>query len=244
MKGCAKNEPIDCVLSDWTDGECTATCGGGQLTRNRSILTPNKFGGNACNGTLSQTVPCATTSCAKQPPVDCEWNIWSDWSVCDKCGGQRKRSRTIALMPKHYGKPCHFENSEETAACPRKCHDAIYCLWSDWTTTDCSAKCGPGFKLRERTLKSVSESELSAQTAQRLFNAGTAPVAGNRLRDMAVSFATGSLMTFLVLAVTIRTFRSPSARSYGHADSSEVDQLMLNMETPGARSAANLVAPE
>lgn len=193
---CQAATPIDCVLGEWNASECSATCGGGQLRSTRDILTPSANGGLPCNGTLAKTEPCNMDSCSSVPPIDCAWNAWSEWSVCDKCGGERKRSRTIGTMPKHMGRPCAYENSEEVVKCPRQCHDTIYCVWSDWSAGDCSTKCGKGFIRKERNLI-----QSTTPGTEKLFEI-TEVTESSRLQDLAVSFASGSLVTFLVLVVT------------------------------------------
>merc|ERR1719220_283203 len=39
---------IDCAVSDWSDEECSVTCGGGQMIRTRSIITQPQGGGVPC----------------------------------------------------------------------------------------------------------------------------------------------------------------------------------------------------
>jgi len=46
---CSTQEcPIDCVTTQWAAGDCSVSCGGGQLTRTRSVETSPAFGGVAC----------------------------------------------------------------------------------------------------------------------------------------------------------------------------------------------------
>lgn len=55
----------DCLQSDWSDGTCSTTCGGGVITtQTRSIITPQSGNGTAC-GTPTRTVsfPCNTEPC-------------------------------------------------------------------------------------------------------------------------------------------------------------------------------------
>lgn len=57
---------VDCHLSDWSYfTECSATCGGGEKTRFRSIVQPNRGSGVACPPleSLQQSVPCEETTC-------------------------------------------------------------------------------------------------------------------------------------------------------------------------------------
>jgi len=210
---CRADPPVDCEWNEWELGKCTTTCGGGQLMSERSIKTPHAFGGKPCNGTMTKTEACHTESCTSQPPVDCKWNAWSEWSVCDKCGGQRKRSRTIGQMPQHMGQACHFEYSEETMKCPRECHKKVYCVWSEWTVDPkCSAECGKGFRKKERDLKETTTPPAGAP--QTLFDKGEI-MPESRLQDLAISFSCGALVTFLVLVVTMRVFRREN-RDWNH----------------------------
>lgn len=53
-----------CFLSEWsTWSECSATCGGGLSTRNKTILREQEPGGTPCIGPLRQTSVCNTRSC-------------------------------------------------------------------------------------------------------------------------------------------------------------------------------------
>lgn len=53
-----------CLLSKWSIwSECSATCGGGLSTRNKTILREPEPGGMPCIGPLKQTSVCNTNSC-------------------------------------------------------------------------------------------------------------------------------------------------------------------------------------
>merc|ERR1719499_2073919 len=65
IKGKAVNF-VDCAVSDWSDEECSVTCGGGSMTRTRSIITQPQGGGVPCPP-LSALVSCNEQTC----PVDC-----------------------------------------------------------------------------------------------------------------------------------------------------------------------------
>lgn len=62
-KACAETPcPIDCEVNEWAEwGNCTEDCGGGERTREKSILVPMQHGGAECpaieeNGTCNEDV--------------------------------------------------------------------------------------------------------------------------------------------------------------------------------------------
>jgi hypothetical protein len=60
--------PIDCSVSGWTTwNDCSAPCGGGKQTRNRTIMQPAQYGGKDCSN-LSETQVCNTQACPTTPP--------------------------------------------------------------------------------------------------------------------------------------------------------------------------------
>lgn len=229
---CRGPQPVDCHWSGWEPRKCTlwnededafsdaeeVKCGGGQRRLQRFIIQDAKFGGRPCDGPSEITEPCATQPCDAPKQKNCEWNEWSKWSVCDKCGGQKRRTRTIKQMPKNGG-VCGmrdedvFENmaSEEIAACRRECHDEVYCVWSDWTDGTCDAECGPGGRM-VRTRELVGQS-----TKPETLYASDAVVPQHRFQDLLVSFGCGSLVTCLVAVVTFRMFRQDQSRSFVRA---------------------------
>jgi len=208
----ATEDPQDCVLDAWTSWTaCTKDCGGGQQRRTRDILKESKHGGIPCGDTLEETQGCKLDSCETQREVtNCEWNEWSNFGACDKCGGQKKRSRNIKAMPLHGGTPCTFDASEETQACDRLCHTALYCEWGDWTSGNCSTSCGSGFSKRTRVL------EHTDRNPQRLFEVSDAtPATGQySLQDVFVSFAVGGFVTFMVVFLGMRVMRSARKFQY------------------------------
>lgn len=93
--------PIDCEMSSWTQGTCSATCGGGTRINTRTITTPPKHGGMPC-GDLQETQDCNTGPC----PIDCQVSDWGAWGPCNgSCGGTgtQTRTRTVTTQAKYNG---------------------------------------------------------------------------------------------------------------------------------------------
>ncbi|XP_077410354.1 SCO-spondin [Vanacampus margaritifer] len=62
--------PVGCLLSEWSSwSECSATCGGGLSTRNKTILQEAEPGGAACAGPLEQHTVCNSNSCRTECPA-------------------------------------------------------------------------------------------------------------------------------------------------------------------------------
>ena len=139
---------VDCSVSDWEEwGDCSATCGGGEQTRKRTIVTPAS-GGGTCTDTLLETQVCNVQECPVTPPVvDCVLSGWEEWSTCSaECdGGKQERTRSIET-PASGGGTCEGELSEEricnTDSCP-VIPPVVNCSVSDWEEWgDCNATCG------------------------------------------------------------------------------------------------------
>ncbi|CAE7632321.1 HMCN1 [Symbiodinium microadriaticum] len=161
VSACGRGEDaVDCVMEPWQSwAPCSVSCGRGQRVRTRKVRTMNSHGGRPCHVDLSATEGCELNSCAEAcQPQDCKWSEWSDWGACDKCGGQMKRFRNVIRPSQCGGSGCSAEGAEETASCPRKCHELSYCTWGDWRPYgECTATCGNGIKKRTRMLKIVNE---------------------------------------------------------------------------------------
>eukprot|EP01012_Entosiphon_sulcatum_P049575 TRINITY_DN6820_c0_g1_i6.p1 TRINITY_DN6820_c0_g1~~TRINITY_DN6820_c0_g1_i6.p1 ORF type:complete len:7637 (+),score=112.47 TRINITY_DN6820_c0_g1_i6:5459-28369(+) len=140
--------PIDCVVSGWSEwSTCTATCGGGDRQRTRSVLVATSNGGKACP-TLLEVSACNPTPC----PIDCVVSSWTEWDTCSaSCGGgYRKRSRTIVTSSQNGGHVCPVLEEQEACnkvACPVDC---VVSAWGSWDR--CSADCGGGQTQRVRTI--------------------------------------------------------------------------------------------
>jgi len=137
----------DCEVSDWTDGECSASCEGGTQKRTRSVTTPS------ANGTkcppLEMDRECNTHKC----PINCEVSVWTGWSDCSApCGGGvMSRKRSVTVEPKNGGTPCPEEG--ETQSCnPQACNrDCELGDWGEWS--GCSKFCLTGHRSRRMAVK-------------------------------------------------------------------------------------------
>lgn len=111
-------------MSHWGSwSACSATCGGGQQYRHRTITNHAKKGGDGCQGVeLSQTRGCSEKACEKQ--VDCVWGEWSEFGACTATcgGGMHTRDRHVAVSPRNGGKPCEPLIKQEVRTCnEQKC---------------------------------------------------------------------------------------------------------------------------
>lgn len=87
--------PVDCELSPWSEfSKCTTDCGGGVMSRTRSVAQKAANGGMVCDA-LQESQPCNTGSCDR----DCTLSDWTPWSVCSNIcgGGEAGRVRMVTL---------------------------------------------------------------------------------------------------------------------------------------------------
>ena len=78
--------PQDCVVSDWSWGECSVACGGGTQLGTRTVTTPASNGGEPCPE-LSESRSCNTQAC---PPCQIDCGSSNGDGYCglpDGCGG-------------------------------------------------------------------------------------------------------------------------------------------------------------
>jgi len=204
---------VPCQWGLWDSwSKCSATCGSGQSERKRDIAVEPENGGSTCAGPLSQIEQCADEICPIPPgPKPCEWGVWMEWGACDKCGGQRKRNRQIVRMPEEGGTPCVAGASEETEECKRECHKQVFCAWNSWEDEGaCSTSCGVGTVKRVRYLQVSNGEETSSVIAEAEIHDGidfkTSP--DNHLREVMLSFACGSVASFMAVLVVMLAVRS------------------------------------
>lgn len=90
--------------------------------------------------------------------VDCVWNDWVDWSVCQfTCGGGESiRTRKVRIMAQGHGKACDGNDRESRECTKNDC--PVDCLWADWSKySACSSTCGPGTRSRSRDFRKAAE---------------------------------------------------------------------------------------
>eukprot|EP00929_Paragymnodinium_shiwhaense_P087745 TRINITY_DN4788_c0_g1_i2.p1 TRINITY_DN4788_c0_g1~~TRINITY_DN4788_c0_g1_i2.p1 ORF type:complete len:1557 (-),score=362.68 TRINITY_DN4788_c0_g1_i2:90-4760(-) len=145
---------VDCEWSGWEEGNCTRTCGGGQMEKRRRILKDAVGGGVPCTGDLLILESCNTEPCEHEVCTDCRWGSWGEWSDCTHCGGQRFRRRNIDHMANYCGKQCDSEAAQEMESCKSTCASGKFvCKWSDWSEAECpKRKCGDTSAVRTRSL--------------------------------------------------------------------------------------------
>mmetsp|Transcript_37944 Transcript_37944/g.95288 ORF Transcript_37944/g.95288 Transcript_37944/m.95288 type:complete len:1714 (+) Transcript_37944:79-5220(+) len=154
------NQPTDCQLSEWSDwSECDVTCGEGQHTRKRSILTEAQNGGSPCDGSLRVSrscgqVPCNELAAEGMPKQDCEFGAWSLWSKCEGDNDQQVyRERFVQKMASGGGTPCIGE-IHETRGCDQDASKDSDCFFSQWTAwSACPVSCGGGQHSRSRHIQ-------------------------------------------------------------------------------------------
>jgi hypothetical protein len=233
---CQGGPRINCQQewSEWT--KCDKPCNGGQRYRNNTIKQQPSNGGRPCDGSMAEVEPCNTDRCGNEPqPIPCQMSEWTDWSDCDKCGGQKRRNRRIIQMPKNKGPPCEDPKTgepwpaEETAACKRQCYhgEPACCVWGPWTkvgacVTSSGKDCGPGLQKYQRKLSwgscdvttTTTTTSVSTTTVttciviadQELFDSSM--LEGSSGHSMVLSFAAGSVVTFMVSYLVLRASRT------------------------------------
>lgn len=154
--------PIDCEMKNWSSySECSKTCGSGKTTRRRTVKTRPQYGGRIC-AAEEETYECNTNPC----PIDCVLSDWGPWETCtNSCGPGTKTRRKTVTQPAMYGGQACGTQVETVdcgnAPCP------IDCKMSDWGNYgSCSTQCGPGMKIRRKTVLQQSAYGGKACTAQ------------------------------------------------------------------------------
>jgi len=137
----------DCVVSEWRNEECSASCNGGTGIQTRSVVVQSEGGGKACPPLRIKQI------CNDEPcPVDCSLNDWGGWSSCSaKCdGGVKERKRDVLTQPEHDGMPC-LETEDEEACNIQSCSsDCVLSRWTGWSS--CSKACNKGSRQRIKNI--------------------------------------------------------------------------------------------
>jgi len=151
-KSCLIKEcPVDGGYSRWSEySKCTASCGGGSMTKTRTCSNPPPASGGAdCVGPAEESKPCGTVAC----PIDGKYSDWSNYNACSvTCGGgSQRRERTCNNpVPQHGGKSCEGP-TEQTKSCNNQ-ECPVDGGWTTWGAYGvCDKDCGYGTQTRTRS---------------------------------------------------------------------------------------------
>ncbi|KAL1122703.1 hypothetical protein AAG570_003030, partial [Ranatra chinensis] len=153
------NQPVDggwSAWSAWSQCQHTSTTGGttssdgldGCLCSTRSCNNPTpEHGGRDCSGITIRVTNCT---------VHGSWSSWSSWSACSQTCNMavKTRRRTCGNpAPQFGGRVCVGQDRQEAYChnnppCPVSGRDGEWSSWGSWG--ECSAKCGPGYRVRRR----------------------------------------------------------------------------------------------
>ncbi|XP_071083513.1 thrombospondin-1-like [Haliotis cracherodii] len=137
----------DCTHGQWSafslweaTSTCSHTCGGGEITQQRTRQCNNPApsnGGRPCEGETSET---RTSTCNTHPcPIAGGWSAWTEWTPIDECpalcgGGKADltRSRTCTNpSPQYGGADCVGQATQTT-------------IMGDCNVDSCADVCAPG----------------------------------------------------------------------------------------------------
>ncbi|XP_021376110.1 coadhesin-like [Mizuhopecten yessoensis] len=129
---------------------CSASCGNGTRTRNRTCDNPvPAFGGEECYGINTDSEECMIINC----PINGNWSVWLAWSSCSaSCdNGTRTRNRTCDNPVLAFGgEECDGIDTDSEVCMIINCPiNGNWSVWLAWSS--CSASCDNGTKTRNRT---------------------------------------------------------------------------------------------
>ncbi|XP_007653712.2 A disintegrin and metalloproteinase with thrombospondin motifs 16 [Ornithorhynchus anatinus] len=140
--------------------ECSASCGGGQMTTREGCYRDMRVQVNTsfCNPRtrpVTGLIPCKMPAC---PP---SWSV-GNWSICSRTCGLGEQFRLIHCMQRIHSKPepvstslCSLPIPASRQTCnPHSCPPA----WSVGSWSECSRTCGKGWKKRMVVCKSTNPS--------------------------------------------------------------------------------------
>ncbi|KAI8484688.1 hypothetical protein Bbelb_376290 [Branchiostoma belcheri] len=166
--------PIDGGWSEWVDGDCSVTCGEGEMTQTRTCTNPAPANGGAqCtrgDGTTGLTED-RTESCNQGAcPIDGGWSEWVDGDCSVTCGeGEMTQTRTCTNpAPANGGAQCTREDGATglTEDRTESCNQGACPIdggWSEWVDGDCSVTCGEGEMTQTRTCTNPAPANGGAQ---------------------------------------------------------------------------------
>lgn len=114
---------VDAKGSSIKSKEDAATSGGRQRRRpdndeGAETVAPVALGESADGGAGDPSWDSPQT-----PPINCQWNLWSDWTECtETCGGgDQGRQRDRKVIPENGGEECHGPRQESQACNEEEC---------------------------------------------------------------------------------------------------------------------------
>lgn len=142
-----KQLPQDCEVTEWEEGACSLSCGGGKQNITRSIVLP-AVGGAKCPS-LGFERACNEEAC----PVHCVVSEWGGWSSCSaECdNGIQERARSVKVKNANGGDVCPQLLDVRFCNGPPCNTDCQLSDWTDWA--DCTQACDRGTQWRKRGVK-------------------------------------------------------------------------------------------